>query len=122
MNEAETRAELIDPALREAGWGLVADSRLCELFPSREIDVRAKLFRGGRYKAVGDATDCLDHETGVQRDDAVGANPTRGWQRPGQHIHCRNGQAVLRLWPRRDGNGGFPVDSRPDGTGPGGDG
>jgi type I restriction enzyme R subunit len=28
MNEAETRAELIDPALRTAGWGLVADSRV----------------------------------------------------------------------------------------------
>jgi type I restriction enzyme, R subunit len=27
VNEAETRAELIDPALREAGWGVVADSR-----------------------------------------------------------------------------------------------
>ena len=28
MNEAETRAELIDPALRAAGWGVVADSRV----------------------------------------------------------------------------------------------
>ena len=28
MNEAETRAELIDPALRAAGWGIVADSRI----------------------------------------------------------------------------------------------
>lgn len=28
MNEAETRAELIDPALRSAGWGVVADSRM----------------------------------------------------------------------------------------------
>jgi type I restriction enzyme, R subunit len=27
VNEAETRAELIDPALRDAGWGVVADSR-----------------------------------------------------------------------------------------------
>ena len=27
MNEAETRAELIDPALREAGWGVVPESR-----------------------------------------------------------------------------------------------
>jgi type I restriction enzyme R subunit len=27
VNEAETRAELIDPALRAAGWGVVADSR-----------------------------------------------------------------------------------------------
>lgn len=28
MNEAETRAELIDPALREAGWGVVEGSRI----------------------------------------------------------------------------------------------
>ncbi|HZO44322.1 MAG TPA: DEAD/DEAH box helicase family protein [Xanthobacteraceae bacterium] len=28
MNEADTRAELIDPALRSAGWGVVADSRV----------------------------------------------------------------------------------------------
>ncbi|HEV3374602.1 MAG TPA: DEAD/DEAH box helicase family protein [Candidatus Acidoferrum sp.] len=28
MNEAETRAELIDPALQAAGWGKVADSRV----------------------------------------------------------------------------------------------
>jgi type I restriction enzyme R subunit len=27
MNEAETRADLIDPALREAGWGVVSESR-----------------------------------------------------------------------------------------------
>lgn len=28
MNESETRAELIDPALREAGWGVVKDSHV----------------------------------------------------------------------------------------------
>ncbi len=28
MNEAETRAELIDPALRKAGWGVVEGSRV----------------------------------------------------------------------------------------------
>lgn len=28
MNEAETRAELIDPALKVAGWGIAADSRV----------------------------------------------------------------------------------------------
>lgn len=28
MNEAETRAELIDPVLRAAGWGIAADSRV----------------------------------------------------------------------------------------------
>ena len=28
MNEAETRAELIDPALKEAGWSVVDGSRV----------------------------------------------------------------------------------------------
>ncbi len=28
MNEAETRAERIDPALAAAGWGIVAGSRI----------------------------------------------------------------------------------------------
>ncbi len=34
MNEAETRAELIDPKLREAGWGIIENSRVL-----RERDV-----------------------------------------------------------------------------------
>jgi len=33
MNEAETRAELIDPLLVAAGWGLVEDSRIRREFP-----------------------------------------------------------------------------------------
>jgi putative transposase len=28
MNEAETRAELIDPALKAAGWGVIPDSKI----------------------------------------------------------------------------------------------
>ena len=28
MNEAETRAELIDPAIKEASWGVLEDSRV----------------------------------------------------------------------------------------------
>ena len=28
MNEAQTRHDLIDPALREAGWGVVPGSRV----------------------------------------------------------------------------------------------
>lgn len=28
MNESETRAELIDPALQGAGWGVVEGSRI----------------------------------------------------------------------------------------------
>ncbi len=33
MNEAETRAEHIDPALAAAGWGIVADSRIRREYP-----------------------------------------------------------------------------------------
>lgn len=33
MNEAETRAELIDPALKTAGWGVVESSRIRREFP-----------------------------------------------------------------------------------------
>ena len=34
MNEAETRAEHIDPALREAGWGIVEGSRIRREYPT----------------------------------------------------------------------------------------
>ena len=43
MNEAETRAELIDPALKDAGWGVVADSRV-----RREVITRGRLQGGGQ--------------------------------------------------------------------------
>jgi len=42
MNEAETRAELIDPALREAGWGVVEASR-----------VRREMITLGRLQGAG---------------------------------------------------------------------
>ena len=43
LNEAETRAELIDPALREAGWGVVPESRV-----RRELIAPGRLVGGGR--------------------------------------------------------------------------
>lgn len=33
MNEAETRAEHIDPALKAAGWGVVDGSRIHREYP-----------------------------------------------------------------------------------------
>ena len=44
MNEAETRAEHIDPALKAAGWGVVEGSRIGHeysigVFNSREATV-----------------------------------------------------------------------------------
>ncbi len=40
MNEAETRTEHIDPALKTAGWGVVEGSKIlreksCEITPGR---------------------------------------------------------------------------------------
>ncbi len=43
MNEAETRAELIDPALKQAGWGVVEGSRI-----RREVIAPGRLHGGGR--------------------------------------------------------------------------
>ncbi|MCM1983276.1 EcoAI/FtnUII family type I restriction enzme subunit R [Lyngbya confervoides] len=43
MNEAETRAELIDPALRTAGWGIVDRSRI-----RREVIAPGRLLGNGR--------------------------------------------------------------------------
>jgi type I restriction enzyme R subunit len=44
MNEAETRAELIDPRLRACGWGVVEGSRIL-----REYNITAgKIQTGGR--------------------------------------------------------------------------
>ncbi len=43
VNEAETRAELIDPALADAGWGKVDGSRI-----GREVITNGRLLGGGR--------------------------------------------------------------------------
>ena len=44
MNEAQTRLEYIDPALREAGWGVVEGSRIRVEFPITQ----GKILGGGR--------------------------------------------------------------------------
>ena len=43
LNEAETRAELIDPALVQAGWGKVDGSRV-----RREVITLGRLTGGGK--------------------------------------------------------------------------
>lgn len=43
MNEAETRAELIDPALKAAGWGVVEESRV-----RREVIAPGRLLGAGK--------------------------------------------------------------------------
>ncbi len=46
MNEAETRSELIDPALKESGWGVILDTKVF-----REYHItQGKIKTGGRRK------------------------------------------------------------------------
>ena len=51
MNEAETRAELIDPALREASWGVAPESRV-----RREVIAPGRIQGSGR-RASSDIAD-----------------------------------------------------------------
>ncbi|MGB3206979.1 MAG: hypothetical protein WBB28_18500 [Crinalium sp.] len=51
MNEAETRAELIDPALKAAGWGVIEGSRI-----RREVIAPGRLV-GNSQRAKSDIAD-----------------------------------------------------------------
>jgi len=52
MNEAETRAELIDPALRAAGWGVVEGSRV-----AREFQITAGRLEGSGKRGKAEIAD-----------------------------------------------------------------
>ena len=76
MNEAETRAELIDPALREAGWGVVADSRV-----RRETICPGRIEGAGRRGQPETADYVLtlrNHKLAVIEAKAEGKGPTEG--------------------------------------------
>ena len=47
MNEAETRAEHIDPALAKAGWGVVEGSRIRREYPITLGRIEGHGKRGG---------------------------------------------------------------------------
>jgi type I restriction enzyme R subunit len=52
MNEAETRAELVDPALSATGWGVVEASRV-----QRELAITLGRLQGGGVRAARDVAD-----------------------------------------------------------------
>ncbi len=51
MNEADTRAERIDPQLKQAGWGDVAESRIQREYNINAGEIRAGGIRTGQLKA-----------------------------------------------------------------------
>src|SRR5258706_9699010 len=77
MNEAETRAELIDPALKDAGWGVVEGSRI-----AREHQITQGRIEGGGRRAKADIADYVlfyrGHKLGVIEAKARDAAVTEG--------------------------------------------
>ena len=51
MNEADTRAELIDPKLKQAGWGDLAESRVQREYNINAGEIRSGGIRTGQMKA-----------------------------------------------------------------------
>jgi type I restriction enzyme R subunit len=76
VNEAETRAELIDPALKEVGWGVAADSRV-----RRETICPGRIEGAGRRSRPEIADYVLtvrNHKLAVVEAKAEDKGPTEG--------------------------------------------
>jgi type I restriction enzyme R subunit len=73
MNEAETRAEHIDPALRAAGWGVVEGSRVL-----REHSITLGRLQGAGKRAKGDIADYVL----VYRNTKIGVVEAKAWDKP----------------------------------------
>ena len=106
MNEAETRAEHIDPALKAAGWGVVDDSRVLREHPITLGRLQGG-GRGGRAKA-----EVADYVL-VYRNTKLAVIEAKAWDKPytegvGQaksyaaklalrYTFASNGQALYRI-------------------------
>jgi type I restriction enzyme, R subunit len=73
MNEAETRAEHIDPALQVAGWGVVEGSRI-----RREFHITLGRLQGGGVRGKPEIADyVLEY-----RNTALAVVEAKAWDRP----------------------------------------
>jgi type I restriction enzyme R subunit len=103
LNEAETRAELIDPALHAAGWGVVADSRT-----RREVIAPGRIMGGGR-RANAKAADYVlvyrNTKLGVIEAKAATKSYTEGVGQAKDYAAClqtrfafaTNGREIYRI-------------------------
>jgi type I restriction enzyme R subunit len=73
MNEAETRAEHIDPALKAAGWGVVEGSKILREYPITPGRIEG---HGKRGKALT-AGYVL-----VYRNRKLAVNEAKAWDKP----------------------------------------
>ena len=103
MNEAETRAELIDPALLAAGWGVVEGSRA-----RREAIALGRLIGGGKRERARSADYLLTHRgrrlavIEAKSDDKAAAEGVAQAKDYAKRLQCRfayatNGRDIWRI-------------------------
>jgi type I restriction enzyme R subunit len=104
MNEAETRAELIDPAIKAAGWGVVEGSRV-----AREYQITLGRLQGAGTRAKQDIADYVlifrNHKLAVIEAKRESAPVTEGLgqaKKYAQKLHARfalstNGNSIYRV-------------------------
>ena len=73
LNEAETRAEYIDPALKAAGWGVVEGSRL-----RREFKITEGRLIGHGKRAKAEIADYVL----VYKNTPLGIIEAKAWDKP----------------------------------------
>jgi type I restriction enzyme R subunit len=105
MNEAETRADHIDPALRDAGWGVVAGSRIRREFP---ITLGRLEGNGRRGKAL-----TADYVL-FYRDHKLAVVEAKAWDKPltegvGQAKNYA-GKLAVRFAYSTNGRGVYRID------------
>ncbi len=104
MNEAETRAEHIDPALKAAGWGVVEGSRVL-----REHSITLGRLQGGGKRAKAEIADYVL----VYRNTKLAIIEAKAWDKPltegvsqaksyaaklaVRHTYATNGQAIYGI-------------------------
>ena len=104
MNEAETRAEHIDPALKAAGWGVVEGSRIL-----REHGITLGRLQGGGKRAKAEIADYVL----VYRNTKLAVVEAKAWDKPytegvgqaksyaaklaARHAYSTNGQAIYGI-------------------------
>ena len=104
MNESETRAERVDPALRAAGWGVVEGSSI-----RREFRITLGRLQGGGTRAKPEIADYVL----VYRNTKLAVLEAKAWDKPHtegvaqakryaaklaiRHTFSTNGQAIYGI-------------------------
>ena len=115
MNEAETRAEHIDPALKAAGWGVVEGSRIRREYPITPGRIEGH-GRRGKPLTADYVLEYRNTQAGRGRGQGLGRGTDRR-RGAGQELRRQAGRAVCLLHQRPghlpDGHG-RPAQGRRD--------